>query len=90
MCAAWLSRRRAHGSCRSVVETAGLLANAGLFAELHYGLEAVGEGVQQVGVGGIQPCTLLWGVEAVIPYEAADEGPVLLLHMAAVVAVEWP
>jgi len=79
----------AHGGCWRVVEASGLLANAGFFAELHDGLEAVGEGAQQVGVEGVEPCPLLWGVEAVIPYEAADEGPVLLLYMAVVVAVEW-
>ena len=78
----------APGGGRSVVPAAGAVVLGLFLQQLHDRLEAVGVGTAEVGVEGVEPCHLLWGVEKRVADEAADQGPVLLLHMGVVVLIK--
>ena len=59
-----------------------------LFADqLHDRLKAVVVGPQELGVEIIQPRQLSGSVETLVPDQAPDQGPVLLLDMGVVVLV---
>lgn len=60
----------------------GLLVN-----DPHRRLEAVAVGAQEVAVERVQSLQLSWGVQPLVDDQTADQGPVLLLHLAVVVLV---